>query len=196
MPELEPAESPRTTLGPVVTIGAFSNLPHRGYEPAVKESPMASEKTGENSTVWLARLTHLLYAVRSAATILVLGLATLSVSKTLMHARRLASSTVEKMNTGAQATAVVIGLLCTQQVAAHFAPVCAILPMLSQLLMHLLPGQQLVEPKPLEFTPTGTTPTSFADQAFDEMDRLKDTGDAAMLRGTLRQLIEAAQQTM
>ena len=37
---------------------------------------------------------------------------------------------------------------------------------------------------------------SFADQAFDEMDRLKDTGDAAMLRGTLRQLIEAAQQTM
>lgn len=37
---------------------------------------------------------------------------------------------------------------------------------------------------------------SFADQAFDEMDRLKDSSDAEMLRGTLRQLIEAAQQTM
>lgn len=37
---------------------------------------------------------------------------------------------------------------------------------------------------------------SFADQAFDEMDRLKDPSDAEMLRGTLRQLIEAAQQTM
>jgi hypothetical protein len=28
------------------------------------------------------------------------------------------------------------------------------------------------------------------------MDRLKDPSDAEMLRGTLRQLIEAAQQTM
>ena len=37
---------------------------------------------------------------------------------------------------------------------------------------------------------------SFADQAFDEMDRLKDSSDAEMLRGTLRQLVEAAQQTM
>lgn len=37
---------------------------------------------------------------------------------------------------------------------------------------------------------------SFADQAFDEMDRLKDPSDAEMLRGTLRQLIEAAQQAM
>ncbi|CAN5402543.1 NAD(P)H-dependent oxidoreductase [soil metagenome] len=37
---------------------------------------------------------------------------------------------------------------------------------------------------------------SFADQAFDEMDRLKDSSDAESLRGTLRQLIDAAQQTM
>lgn len=37
---------------------------------------------------------------------------------------------------------------------------------------------------------------SFADQAFDEMDRLKDPGDAEMLRGTLRQLIDVAQQMM
>lgn len=37
---------------------------------------------------------------------------------------------------------------------------------------------------------------SFADQAFDEMDRLKDPSDAEMLRGTLRQLIDAAQQMM
>jgi NAD(P)H-dependent FMN reductase len=37
---------------------------------------------------------------------------------------------------------------------------------------------------------------SFADQAFDEMDRLKDPTDAEMLRGTLRQLIDVAQQMM
>lgn len=37
---------------------------------------------------------------------------------------------------------------------------------------------------------------SFADQAFDEMDRLKEPGDAEMLRGTLRQLIDVAQQMM
>lgn len=37
---------------------------------------------------------------------------------------------------------------------------------------------------------------SFADQAFDDMDRLKDPGDAEQLRGALRQLIDAAQQMM
>jgi len=37
---------------------------------------------------------------------------------------------------------------------------------------------------------------SFADQAFDEMDRLKDPADAELLRGTLRQLIDAAQRMM
>ena len=31
---------------------------------------------------------------------------------------------------------------------------------------------------------------SFADQAFDEMDRLKNPADAELLRGTLRQLID------
>ena len=35
---------------------------------------------------------------------------------------------------------------------------------------------------------------SFADQAFDEMDRLKNPADAELLRGTLRQLIDVAQQ--
>lgn len=37
---------------------------------------------------------------------------------------------------------------------------------------------------------------SFADQAFDEMDRLKNTADAELLRGTLRQLVDVAQQMM
>jgi chromate reductase len=37
---------------------------------------------------------------------------------------------------------------------------------------------------------------SFAGQAFDEMDRLKDPADAEFLRATLRQLIDAAQQMM
>ncbi|MBR2118292.1 MAG: NAD(P)H-dependent oxidoreductase [Pseudomonadota bacterium] len=37
---------------------------------------------------------------------------------------------------------------------------------------------------------------SFAGQAFDDMDRLKDPADAELLRGTLRQLIAAAQQMM
>ena len=37
---------------------------------------------------------------------------------------------------------------------------------------------------------------SFADQAFDDMDRLKDPADAEVLRGTLRQLIDTAQQMM
>ena len=37
---------------------------------------------------------------------------------------------------------------------------------------------------------------SFADQAFDEMDRLKDPRDADQLRATLRQLIDVAQQMM
>ena len=37
---------------------------------------------------------------------------------------------------------------------------------------------------------------SFAGQAFDDMDRLKDPADAELLRGTLCQLIAAAQQMM
>ncbi len=37
---------------------------------------------------------------------------------------------------------------------------------------------------------------SFAGQAFDDMDRLKDPADAQLLRGTLRQLIDTAQQMM
>jgi chromate reductase len=37
---------------------------------------------------------------------------------------------------------------------------------------------------------------SFADQAFDDMDRLKDPRDADQLRVTLRQLIDVAQQMM
>ena len=37
---------------------------------------------------------------------------------------------------------------------------------------------------------------SFAGQAFDDIDRLKDPADAELLRGTLRQLIAAAQQMM
>ena len=37
---------------------------------------------------------------------------------------------------------------------------------------------------------------SFADHAFDDMDRLKEPGDAEQLRGTLRQLIDVAQQMM
>lgn len=37
---------------------------------------------------------------------------------------------------------------------------------------------------------------SFAGQAFDETDRLKDPADAELLRGTLRQLIDTAQQMM
>jgi NAD(P)H-dependent FMN reductase len=37
---------------------------------------------------------------------------------------------------------------------------------------------------------------SFAGQAFDEMDRLKDPADAELLRGTLRQLVDVAQQMM
>lgn len=37
---------------------------------------------------------------------------------------------------------------------------------------------------------------SFADQAFDEMDRLKNPADAELLRGTLRQLVDVAQQMM
>ena len=37
---------------------------------------------------------------------------------------------------------------------------------------------------------------SFADQAFDDMDRLKDPADAELLRGTLRQLIDTSQQMM
>lgn len=37
---------------------------------------------------------------------------------------------------------------------------------------------------------------SFADRAFDEMDRFNDPNDAEMLRGTLRQLIDTAQQMM
>lgn len=37
---------------------------------------------------------------------------------------------------------------------------------------------------------------SFADQAFDDMDRFKDPADAEQLRGTLRQLIDVAQQMM
>lgn len=37
---------------------------------------------------------------------------------------------------------------------------------------------------------------SFADQAFDDMDRFKDERDAIMLRATARQLIDIAQQMM
>jgi NAD(P)H-dependent FMN reductase len=37
---------------------------------------------------------------------------------------------------------------------------------------------------------------SFADQAFDDMDRFKDERDAIMLRTTARQLIDVAQQMM
>ena len=37
---------------------------------------------------------------------------------------------------------------------------------------------------------------SFADQAFDEMDRFKNPADAELLRATLRQLIDVAQQMM
>ena len=37
---------------------------------------------------------------------------------------------------------------------------------------------------------------SFADQAFDDMDRFKDERDAIMLRGVARQLIDVAQQMM
>jgi NAD(P)H-dependent FMN reductase len=37
---------------------------------------------------------------------------------------------------------------------------------------------------------------SFAGQAFDEMDRLKDQRDADQLRATVRQLIDVAQQMM
>ncbi len=37
---------------------------------------------------------------------------------------------------------------------------------------------------------------SFADQAFDDMDRFKDERDAIMLRATARQLIDVAQQMM
>jgi NAD(P)H-dependent FMN reductase len=36
---------------------------------------------------------------------------------------------------------------------------------------------------------------SFADQAFDEMDRLRHPADAGLLKATLRQLIATAQQT-
>lgn len=37
---------------------------------------------------------------------------------------------------------------------------------------------------------------SFADQAFDDMDRFKDEGDAIMLRAAVKQLIDVAQQMM
>lgn len=37
---------------------------------------------------------------------------------------------------------------------------------------------------------------SFADQAFDDMDRFKDERDAIMLRATMKQLIAVAQQMM
>lgn len=37
---------------------------------------------------------------------------------------------------------------------------------------------------------------SFADQAFDDMDRFKDERDAAMLRATMKQLIDVSQQMM
>ncbi|HEY0235886.1 MAG TPA: NAD(P)H-dependent oxidoreductase [Afipia sp.] len=37
---------------------------------------------------------------------------------------------------------------------------------------------------------------SFADQAFDDMDRFKDERDAMMLRATMKQLIAVAQQMM
>lgn len=37
---------------------------------------------------------------------------------------------------------------------------------------------------------------SFADQAFDNMDRFKDERDATMLRATMKQLIAVAQQMM
>jgi chromate reductase len=37
---------------------------------------------------------------------------------------------------------------------------------------------------------------SFAGQAFDDMDNLKDPVDAELLRGTLRQLVDVAQQMM
>ncbi|MBX9709810.1 MAG: NAD(P)H-dependent oxidoreductase [Xanthobacteraceae bacterium] len=37
---------------------------------------------------------------------------------------------------------------------------------------------------------------SFADQAFDDMDRFKDERDTIMLRTTVRQLIDVAQQMM
>ncbi|RTL53902.1 MAG: NADPH-dependent oxidoreductase [Bradyrhizobiaceae bacterium] len=37
---------------------------------------------------------------------------------------------------------------------------------------------------------------SFADQAFDDMDRFKDERDALMLRATMRQLVDVAQQMM
>ena len=35
---------------------------------------------------------------------------------------------------------------------------------------------------------------SFADQAYDEMDRLKHPGDIAALKAMVRQLVEFAQQ--
>lgn len=37
---------------------------------------------------------------------------------------------------------------------------------------------------------------SFADQAFDDMDRFKNPADADMMRGTLHQLVDVAQQMM
>lgn len=37
---------------------------------------------------------------------------------------------------------------------------------------------------------------SFADRAFDDMDRLKEPNDAELLRGTVRQLIDVAQRMM
>ena len=85
--------------------------------------PMAHGNDSKNSqdisTSWLTHLTQLLLVVRTVATMLVLGLTTLFVIKTLMHAHWLASSTVEKVNTGAQATAVFIGILYVQKVAVR-----------------------------------------------------------------------------
>ena len=37
---------------------------------------------------------------------------------------------------------------------------------------------------------------SFADHAFDDMDRFRDERDAVMLRATMKQLIAVAQQMM
>ena len=122
------------------------------------------KKAKGTNTIRLTHLTQLLVVARTVVITSVFGLATLFTIKTLMHAQRLAFTTVETVNKGAQATAVLMGMLFVQKVAAQFAPLCATIPFLLQILVNLLPGQSSTDPQPIEMT--AHTSGSLSDQVF------------------------------
>ena len=146
----------------------FDHPKKKPEQPQLVAEPMAHGDDLKGcqgiSTMWLTHLTQLLLVVRTVATMVVLGLTTLFIIKTLIYAQRLAFTTVDTVNTGAQATAVFIGILYVQKVAAQFAPLCANFPFLLQLVMCLLPGQDIADPQPIEMT--AHTPGTFSDQVF------------------------------